>query len=59
MQTVKERLVVEHSWKFAVPAMNRSDFLGSLLGFDKDRVNDEDVTPNPYSNPKSNPNPNP
>ena len=41
--TVKERLVLEHSWKFAVPTMNRSDFLSSLLGFDKDRVNDEDV----------------
>ena len=42
-QTVKERLVIEHSWKFAVPTMNRPDFLSSLLGFDKDRVNDEDV----------------
>ena len=42
-QTVKKRLVIEHSWKFAVPTMNRPDFLSSLLGFDKDRVNDEDV----------------
>ena len=37
-QTVKERLVIEHSWKFAVPTMNRPDFLSSLLGFDKVRV---------------------
>ena len=62
-QTVKERLVIEHSWKFAVPTMNRPDFLSSLLGFDKDRVNDEDVellfpylvrvrvSPNPSPNP--------
>ena len=35
--------MIEHSWKFAVPTMNRPDFLSSLLGFDKDRVNDEDV----------------
>ena len=42
-QTAKEKLHVQHSWNFAVPEMNKSDFLTSLLGFDKDTVNDEDV----------------
>ena len=40
---VKEKLQIEHSWNHAVPAMNRSGFLETLLELDKDQVNDEDV----------------
>ena len=40
---VKGRLQLQDSWKEALPVMSQSGFLGSILNFDRDKVNDEDV----------------
>ena len=40
---VKDRLQLADSWKAALPAMSQSNFLDSILNFEKDGVTDEDV----------------